>query len=319
MAEFEPRPPRPPQQGKPEQGGQAQDPITDRLRQADQATQKLGGRRLLPRLPVPRRLRKSYDKLPQDVRYRIQVIGGFAQTGLVIIFATLGIALLFKALTSATVFEPKNGKQVLEGIKDPKDLSYSVETIRVKPIDGSLLRIDTVRGFQVEPERKKLLGLISGVGVSPFRVAYDGKLFYLKYKNADITPLNKKLSEDDIRPVYASDLVPVAGRILNSKATVDRQRGWLITWKPNSKILLRLLSANLLELEDKDIEAIRKGDFKVRYARATVLRSPRRLYQLDTTIRVNGAQLRILANYRQQDQGRISELDLSERPTLDVN
>lgn len=311
MAEFEPRPPRP---NRPDG-----DPITDRLGKADQVAEDISRRRLLPRIPVPRRLRKAYDRLPQDVKYRISVVWGFTQTGLVIIFATLGVALVFKALTNATVFEPKNGKEVLEKADDPKDLSYSVETIRVKEIDGSLLRIDTIRGYQVDPKNKKMLALISGVGVTPFRLAYDGNTFLLKYKNADISELKEKPTSDQLRPVYASDLAPLGGRILNSKATVDRQRGWLITWRPTSKILLRLLQADLLGLRDQDIQAIREGKFKTRYATATVLRNGRRLYQIDTTIRVNGAQLRILATYRKQNQGRIKELDLTERRDLEIN
>jgi len=314
MAQFEPgkRPPRPP----------SDNPISDGIDRADQAARKLAGRRWLPRLPVPRRLREAYQRLPSEVRYRISVIWGFAQTALIVLFATLGVALVLKAVTNATVFEPSSARQVLAGTDNPEDVAYSVETIRIKTIDDSLLRLDSVRGIQVNPEKRKMMALISGVGVSSFRTAYDGKIWLLKYKDASTQRVNRTLSENDLRPVYASDLVPLADKIINNKASVDRQRGWMVSFKPNKAVLLRLLSAAMLSklnLTNQDIASITKGNFKAEYGRATVLRGDRRLYQIDTTIRVNGARMRILATYRKQNDGRTKNLDLKPSRELEVN
>lgn len=317
MAKFEPRPPRPP-------GGDfrrvGDDPITDRLSQADEMAERLDRRLRLPRLRWPRALRERYARLPQDVRYRIEVVWGFVQTGLFVIFGTLALVLIFKAVSGMTFVEPKTARKVLEQVKDPRDVAYGVETIRVKDIDSSLLRIDSVRGFQVDPKRRKLMSIVSGVDVSPFRLLYDGETTLFKPQDKQIRRLtDRQFTTDQLRPVYASDLVPVAGKILNAKATVDSQRGWLLSWKPTSAILLRLLSADMLGLRDPDIQAIRRGRFRTRFATATVLRSGKRLYQIDTTIYVNDAQLRILATYRQQNTGRLDDFVISDGDDTEVN
>lgn len=314
MAEFEPggRPPRPPS-----------DPITDRLGKADEAARKLGQRRWLPRLPVPKRLKRTYERLPEETRYRISVVWGFAQTGIVILFATLSVALVLKAVTNATIFDPDNAKEVFAGVDDPRDLAYSVETVRFKEIDGSVLRLDTVRGVQVDPEERKMMALMSGVGVTSFRTAYDGKIWLLKYRNTTRPQqVLRTLSANELKPVYASELEPLGTNIVNDKATVDRQRGWLVNFRPNRQVLLRLLQAPILTklgLADQDLRAISRGKFQTIRARATVLRGDRRLYQIDVLLRINGARLRILATYRKQDEGRMKTLDLKPPKRVEVN
>ena len=316
MAQFEPRqrPPRPPEQ-------EAEDDfIGDGLDQAEQFSKKLSGRRFLPRFPVPKRLKAAYGALPQEMRYRLGVIGGFAQTAMIVIFATISAVLIFKAITNATIVEPSNGREVLAPIENPSESVYAVETIRVKEIDGSLLRQDSLRGFEVNPAKRKLLALVSGVDSSSFRMASDGKDWIIQYRDGDrVERLDGLPSRNELRPVYASDLVPLAGGIVTSKETVNGKRGWLITWNPSAAVLLRLLSAQLLDINSQDINAIRRGDFKVRYATATVTHGERVLYQIDTTILVNGAQLRILATYREQDAGRLDELQIRQPEATQVN
>jgi hypothetical protein len=315
MAQFEPRqrPPRPP-----EQEGE-DDFIGDGLDQAEQFSRKLSGRRFLPRFPVPKRLKAAYGALPQEMRYRLGVIGGFAQTAMIVIFVTISAVLIFKAITNATIVEPSNGREVLAPIENPSESVYAVETIRVKEIDGSLLRQDSLRGFEVNPAKRKLLALVSGVDSSSFRMASDGKDWIIQYRDGEPKLIDGLPSRNELRPVYASDLVPVAGEIVTSKETVNGKRGWLITWRPSAAVLLRLLSAQLLDINSQDINAIRRGDFKVRYATATVTHGERMLYQIDTTILVNGAQLRILATYREQDAGRLDELQIRQPEATQVN
>lgn len=324
MAQFEPgkRPPPPPRKGgaKNPDG----DPVTDNIRRVDQAAQKLMGRKILPRLPMPKRLKAWYESLPQEVRYRASVVWGFTQTGLVILFATLGVALILKAITNTTVFEPDNAKEVFAGVSDPEEVSYSVETVRVKKIDGSFLRIDSARGIQVDPERKKLLALIGGVGATSFRTAYDGKIWLVKYRNWPRARqvVGQGLTANQLTPVYASELEPLGGKILNDKANVNGQRGWLVNFRMTRAVLLRLLSAPMLVklgLDDDDLAAINAGKFKTEFAEATVLRGDRRLYQVHTVIRVNGARMRILATYRAQNQGKMKNLNLKPRQQLQVN
>ena len=270
------------------------------------------GRRLLPRIPMPASLRRVYDRLPREVKYRMKVVGGFVQTGLVVIFATLGVALLFKAFTGATVIEPRSGQQVFASVEDPSSSSYSVETVRIKQMDGDSLRIDTVRGFEVDPGAGKIQALIAGVSFLPFRLQSDGKIMVIKYE--DLPPrfsTENVPSGSQIRPVYASDLEPLAGKILNNKATIDGQRGWFVAWRPDSKTLLRLLSVELPGMENADTKAIRAGKFKILGATASVLRGSKRLHQVDAFIAVNKARLQIRAVYRKQNQSNIRNLDLS--------
>lgn len=331
MARFEPsaRPPRPraPRSGagpQPDRHEPHPDP-EERIARADRLADdvaKLGSRKLLPTVSlgwmVPRFVRDRLPQLPPEVQYRLSVVSGFAQTIGLVVFGCLAVALIFQTLTRQTFTEPKNAEQVLDRARAPKDVSFSVETIRVKRIDGSLLRQDSLRGFQMRPG-KSFRADVSGVTERTFRMAGDGKTALLQFAKQPAQVLHRYPAAQAVRPVLASDLKPVAGKLLDTKATVQGQRGWFVSFKPTGRLIAQMLSADLLRLQGEDIDAIRAGRFSVRYATATVTRSARRLYQIDTVIRVNGAQLRILITYRQQDTGVLEDFSLKRQAEELVN
>jgi len=322
-----PRPPRPrpdrepPAPSEPDRG--ARDDFDEVLdgglaateRIADQVT-KAGRRRWVPSFGflvpkfVRRRFAAFYDQLPEEMRYRLSVVSGFLQPIFIVVLGALMLAVLMQAITNQTIFEPKNAKDVLGLVDDPSDVSYSVETIRVKDIDNSLLRLDSLRGFEVRPEDGKMRATVSGVGARSFRMVSDAKTALVQFDGQPAQILRKVPSKQAIRPILASDLKPVAGKIADNKATVAGSRGWFLTFTPTKELLLRMLSAKTFQEDNADLRAIRAGDYKVRYATATVTRSSRHLYQIDVLLDVNGARLRILTTYRHQNTGALKDLVL---------
>ena len=267
----------------------------------------------------PRFIRRWYDALPEQVRYRISVIGGFAQTGFLIIAATFSVALIFKAVSNQTILEPSTAQEVFDLVDDPYDVSYNLETVREKPIDGSILSHHTLAVVGVYPKKRLLQAQVSGVAVAPFRMTADGKTWSMAFLNEpnNIKTLGAAPSPNTLRPIYASDLKPsgVAGRIVTSKATVRNKRAWLVTWKPTSALLLRMLDAPLLQVQNADIESIRRGNFTTDYAVATVLRGNRTVAQLDARIRIpdqknpkSKAIMRILVSYQSQNTNDLESL-----------
>jgi hypothetical protein len=257
----------------------------------------------------PKFIRRWYNALPQQVRYRISVIGGFAQTGFMIIAATLAVALVFKFLTNQTITEPGDAKAVFELIDDPKDTSYNLETLRVKNIDGGVSSNHTLSVVGVYPNKRLLQAQISGVAIAPFRMTSDGKKLRMAFLDdpSSVKPIGPAPTTDVLRPIYASDLgkTGVPGKIVTNKATVRNRRAWLVTWKPTPSLLLRMLDARLLELQNADIQAIQQGRFTIDYAVATVTRADPSIAQLDARIRIPDlknprsiAILRILVSYQ---------------------
>lgn len=319
MARFEPGPPpRPPRRSSEQGHAEEHSPVegvenlAEKLRQldskADRPLRRMMGR-FAPRMP--RRMQRRIDRLPPEMKYRLQLVSGIFQTVGLIVFGSIFLAVMFQMITQTTLVEPKTAKAVLEKVKTPDELGYSVEVVRIKRIDRSLLRRDSIRGMQVRPKDRKLQSLILGVGDIPFRMVSDGEQTLLQFEGRPAQQISNP-RPDDLRPVQAEDLVAQADRIVDNKATVAGQRGWLLSWKPTPQILMRLLSANLLRLEEPDIKAIARGDFKPEYASVTVVRRTRKIHQIDTTIQVNGARMRILATYR-SDRERLKGFDIPER------
>lgn len=319
MARFEPGPPpRPPRRPGEQDHPEGHSPVegienlAEKLRQfdskADQPLRKMMGR-FAPRMP--RRLQRRIDRLPPEMKYRLQLVSGIFQTVSLIVFGSILLAVMFQMITQTTLVEPKTAKAVLEKVKTPEEMGYSVEVVRIKRIDQSLLRRDSVRGMQVRPRDKKLQAMVLGVGDIPFRLVSDGEQTLLQFEGRPAQLISNP-RPDDLRPVQAEDLIDQADRIVDNKATVAGQRGWLLSWKPTPQILLRLLSANVLKLEEPDIKAIARGDFKAEYASVTVVRRTRKIHQIDTTLRVNGARMRILATYRSERE-RLKDFDIPEK------
>lgn len=265
----------------------------------------------------PRFMQRWYQALPQQVRYRLSVIGGFAQTAFLIIAATFAVALVFKFLTNQTITEPSTGKEVFELVDDPYDVSYSMERLRLKNIDGGVSKQHSLSVVGVYPKKRLLQAQVSGVAITPFRMTSNGKTWKMAFLDnpSAIKRLGPAPSPDVLRPVYASDLKSSAGAIVTNKATVRNKRAWLVRWKPTPSLLLRMMDVKLLQLQNADITAIRRGNFQTDYAVATVMRGSRMLAQLDTRIRIPDqkdpksiAILRILVSYQAQNTGVLEDI-----------
>lgn len=265
----------------------------------------------------PRFIRRWYGALPEQVRYRISVLSGFVQTGFLVIALTLGIALVFKALTNQTIFEPSSAGDVFARVDTPQDVSYTMETFRQKPIDGDLSEHHTLSIVGVNPDKKLLQAQVSGIALSPFRMVANGKTLQMAFLDNPDKPydLGPAPGADVLAPIFGHDLKPVAGKLVDNKATVRNQRAWLLTWRPTSQLLLKMMNAKLFALENSDVKAISQGRFSVDYASATVIRRNYMLARLDTRIRIPdpkpGAQpaiMRILVSYQSQNTGNLDSL-----------
>lgn len=293
-------------------------------------------RRWLPRLRLPGFIRRRLPELPPEVRYRWQVITGLIQVVLSVVFFFAAVAIFISLLFDITVREPKTAQDVLRRVETPKDVSYSVETVRIKRIDGATLRLDTLRGLQVDLRNRRFRAQAFGLRPTGFRMAGDGRLLvfhaddqsaatvvgcqpqacaelprYPYYKGKTPPPYPPF---EQYKPVVAEDLIPLAGHLVTNKATVDGERGWLLTWKPTKEILLRLLNVDLFRdfstYPQDDWEAIRRGDFEISHATATVTRRKPRLHQLELVLSVNKARLRILVTYRLFNSKQLEDFEL---------
>ena len=317
MARFEPDPdsrPRPPRPRP------APHPAADEPAQAGAWITRLGSRRLVPRvrLRLPKFIRSRLPDLPPEVRHRWELLSGYLQVILIVVFAFAAIAILLSVVTRVSITEPGDARAVLDRVENPEDVAFSVETVRIKKIDGVELRHDSLRGMQVDMKRRRFRAQVSGLDEETFRLVGDGKIVLYQRGSAPPARLRSYPSAEALMPVLASDLHDRAGELVTNKATVRGQRGWLITWKPDRETLLRMLSVDLLRSDGEDIRAIRAGKFRVRSAVATVLRNARALYQLEARIEVNGADLRVLVTYRANNTGRLKGFDLSREDARDT-
>lgn len=318
------RPPSPTAEGRPavpgDTGGSAPEIEDVEIGEKTDKIQRVLGRRYLPtgKQLVPRFIRQRIPRLPPHLRERWEVISGFAQTAGLVIFACATLAIIISFASKATLVEPKSAKAVLELVEDPRDISYSVETVRTKRIDGVDLRQDSIRGFEVDIKRNKFQAQISGVSDDSFRLVGDGKI--LLYQKGGNTParLNGYPSSEQVRPILPSEIKARAGDLLHSKLTVRGERGWLLTWNPTQEMILRMLSVDLLDIEGEDVTAIEAGDFTLDYATATVVRGQRQLYQTQVVLRANDAEIQILTTYRDQNKERLKNTKIGERTTEEV-
>jgi len=308
MAQFEPedKPPRPNRFGR--QPGE--DPLEwglDATERAADRIREFSFGRFRPRwLRNPRFIQRRIDRLPNQVKHRAQFVMGVAQTGFLVIAATLGVALLFQTLSNQTIVEPDSAKEVFEMVSDPQNVSYTLETVRKKTIDGDVLSHHTLSIIGVDPDKGILQAQVSGIGLATFRMFANRKIWIMKFEDDNnVVRLPGIPSKDALTPVYASDLVPVAGKLISNKSTVAGKRGWLLTWKPTPQLLLRMIDQKLLMLDTPDIQAIKQGKVRFDYGAATVVRSDRRLYQLDVRFRANGAITRVLVTYLSQNSDNV--------------
>ena len=311
MAQFEPNKnsqdsfrPRP---------SRAEDPLEWGLDGAEQFTDKITGFSLSRYKPKwfrkPKFVQRRIDALPPEMRHRLSVISGWAQTGFIIVAITFSIALIFKTLLNQTIIEPNNAKDVFVMVDDPSEPSYTLETVRKKDIDGGVSTHHTLSIIGSIPSKGIVQAQVSGVAVSPYRMVSDGKTWLMKFQDdGRVNTLPGVPTKDMLTPVYASDLKAdgISGELIDNKATVSGRRGWLLTWKPTPQLLLRLINQKLLMLDNGDIQAMKAGKVKVDFASATVIRSSRTLYQLDTRFRTNGAIIRVLVTYQPQSSGNLN-------------
>ncbi len=253
--------------------------------------------RILPRLPLPKFIRRRL-RLPDTVSYRVRLLAGLAQTGFLILFATIAVGLGISALISASVREPPNRKEVIERVGEPQELSWTVETVRAKEISGQVLRIDTLRAMAVDQRTRAFQAEIHGLSpIGVVKIRGDGKKAAVRDQRGTFE-LNRYPALSTVRPLQASDLKSTVGAIVDDKFTANNTRAWLLDWRPRNQDLLRVLGDGFLGDEaQQDLPAIRDGRYKVRSGRIVVLRKGNKLFQADIVIEVNGALLRILVNF----------------------
>jgi hypothetical protein len=275
----------------------------------DPVSKRVGISRFL-RIPFLGVIRRRFAHLvPDPIKESWRVFSGFIQAIFLVIFAFVALALVLSALTRITIVEPDNGAEVLNKVEQVEDISWSVETVRNKKIGQENFRADSLRGYQVDLQNNKFQIQALGLRERSFRMVGDGKIALYQEGDSDAGRIPYP-NPNSIRPVLASDLEPVVDKIVTNEFSIQGERGWLVQWKPNSKLILQLLGAELFALEGEDIAQIRAGRFQVLYALVSVSRSSPRIYQIDTSLLVNQAQLRILATYRKNNSGDLKDLKL---------
>lgn len=264
---------------------------------------------------VPRFVR---DRMPalqpsRELAERSRFVMGLLQLAGLAVLACAAVAFVIAGASNAIIREPSNAREVLELVSEPRDVAWSVETVRTKNIDGAVLRTDTIRGFQVDLKTGKFRAHVTGLDDDQFRMVGDGRIAL--YQKGSFNPgvLAKHPAREQLRPVLAADLRATAGRVLNNKATVAGRQGWYVDFKATPRLILQLLSVDLLNIKGADIDAIRAGRYKVRQATATVIRDQRRLYRIHVFLEVNGARLAIIATYRSYNTGLLRGFELDER------
>lgn len=292
--------------------GQAEE-IDDQHSTEDDArvVRLLSRRSFVPRLRLPRFIARRLPELPPEVAYRLRVVTAIAQMALMVIFGTLCLALGAKLIFGMSFSEPRSGKEVMQRIDDPRDVSLNVETVRTKNVDGVELRHDTVRGQAVNFGNGAFQLQVNGLAAEEFRVVGDGRTAVLMDR-AQPRKLSRYPSPDATRPLLPSDVAEHVSDIRDSRYTAFSQRAWLVTWTPDRDDLLRLLAVDLLDLTGEDVDDLRDGRFRVINGSAVVLRREKRLYQLHVVLEVNDARLEILATYRQQNKHLLDDFDLDE-------
>jgi len=289
-----------------------EDPLEWGLDETEKLTNKITSFSLARYKPKwfrkPKFVQRRIDALPAEMRHRLSVISGWAQTGFLVIAATFSLALIFKTLSNQTITEPDSAEAVFELVDDPSEPSYTLETLRKKDIDGGTSTHHTLSIIAAIPKQRTMQAQVSGVAIAPYRMTSNGKEWLMKFQDDDIVRVLPGVpSTDMLTPVYAKMLAKpgIADKLIDNKATVSGRRGWLLTWKPTPELLLRMMDQKLLQLENGDVEAIKAGKVKVDFASATVIRSSRTLYQLDTRFRTNGAIIRVLVTYQPRSSGEL--------------
>lgn len=277
----------------------------------DRVQRVLGRESFVPSMRLPGFIRRRLPDLPPEVKYRLSVVAGLGQIVALVVAVTLAIIIGGKLLFGITFTEPGTGREVLERVDDPEDLSWSVETVRKKKIDGVDLRQDTVRGHAVNLRSGAFQAQVNGLTDGQFRMVGDGRRALL-IQSAQTRRLTRYPAKEALRPLMPSDVAEGAQEILDKRFTAYAQRAWLVRWKPRRADLLQLLGADLFKLSGKDFADLRAGRYRLINASAVVLRRDKRLYELHVQLEVNGAQLEILSIYRQQNTGTLSDLELEE-------
>jgi hypothetical protein len=275
------------------------------------------GRRWLPRpkalVPkfIARRVKARINQLPPEFRERWAVIWGFSQTIILIVGGFTGLAILISVMSKATIIEPKTAQAVLERVEPIESVSYSVETVRIKTIDGVEVRQDSLIGVASDLKNNKFQVQANGLVDGRLRILGDGEIAVSQRGGNVPGRLAAYPSQQARTPLYAQDILPKAGQLLTNTLTVRGERGWLVTWQPNQEDILRLLQTELLSLEGDDVRALQAGEFEVDYATASVIRASNTIYQIEVSLQVNQARMRILATYRNFDLGGLKEVVLN--------
>jgi hypothetical protein len=263
---------------------------------------------------VPKFVRRAYrrriDAIPPEIKERWELVSGIMQAVGLVIGGCLCLAVVVSVLSNATIVEPKNAQEVLERVGKVETISYSIESVRTKNIDGEKVRQDGLVGVAVDLKTRRFQAQANGLTDATMRVVGDGKTALIKRGDNVPGKLGAYPAIDALRPIFASDIAKRNPKLITNTLTTNNTRGWLLTWEPDRSDVLRMMGVSLLALAGEDVAAIRAGKFSIDYATVSVVRSTKRLDRLDTVLEVNGAQLHLLVSYRNYDVAGLDDLSL---------
>ena len=263
---------------------------------------------------LPAFISKRLPQIPEHLQEQYQTTIGFLQIGFLVVAATFLIAVLGTVVLQASVFDPHDGPAVMRALDNPQDVDFSIETVRQREIDGTILRQDQIMGVQMNIPKQRFLINAFGYSEKPFRSAYDGKVWLYRPEEGAVTRLRGKPERSVFNPVLPKDLERYAGRIINDKALVAGERGWEVQLKPSGELIARLMGANLLNLGGSDIKQLRAGKFKTNSAVVSAVRSTRKLDTISYRVTLkNGVVISGLVTYRKQNSGALDNYDINSQ------
>lgn len=266
------------------------------------------------RVHLPKRLKTLFPEVPEEMRERYTLIKGFVQSAAIVIGGFLLIAILLSVLTQIRVHEPENAREVLASLPEPSNLRWRIEIARSRVLDGSQHVSYRVESWEAA-ENGKFTADLLGVFPSPSRLAGDGRYLLrqdqesgqVSIAQSKYPPVEQVLFPSPQQLSQAAVTEPRS--IVSSKATVARQRGWLLAWRPSPALASKMLHTALLPLNGADARLIEQGRFRTVFGTITVLRNARRIEQIDFLLRLsNQAEYRVLISVLEQNKSEVGKL-----------
>lgn len=265
-------------------------------------------RRVLARLRPGRYTQRVYDLLPVRQQRMLSLVSNVLQ---IIIALTIAVLLLFavaQGVLGAGFFVPRDGKGVLESVKDPTTYRARVEIIRQRDVRGQPFRQDVLRVFSFDDGKRRWAG--STRGYTAGEVEWIGRSngdVFTRIDRGGLQQLRYPLRYEQVVPLSADDLVDDAPSIENDKGTYGGRRAWILRFKPTGAQLQRALWKDVIRLTGPDADALAAGRYTLDYARAWVIRDDRQLRMIDIQFRVGTTRYRILTVYNLIDKPVFSE------------